>query len=143
MIAIGLLYGTLDAHHYGDEVAQNPLIDALRNKMHVVEDTQMTADYYDPTKRAIGNAIQVFFKDNSATEKCQIDFPVGHRRRRSEGIPKLMAKAETALATYFAMSDVDKIKKMLLDQDQAKTSSITTLLDTMKIKHKNTVKKVH
>ena len=92
MVAIGLLYGTLNADHYENKTASNPNIDLLREKMQVSEDPQFTRDYLDPNKRAIPNAIQVFFNDGSATERIQIDYPVGHRRRRKEGQPLLRQK---------------------------------------------------
>ena len=77
--------------------AVDPRIDALRDKMQVVENERFTREYLEPDKRAIGNAIQVFFKDGSSTEKVSIDYPVGHRRRRAEGIPLLEEKFERYL----------------------------------------------
>ncbi|ROR34536.1 bifunctional 2-methylcitrate dehydratase/aconitate hydratase [Inmirania thermothiophila] len=102
MTAIGLIFGELTADHYEDEVAADPRIDALREKMEVVEDPAYTEAYYDPERRAIPNAVQVFFRDGSCTDKVEVYYPVGHRRRREEGIPLLIEKFQDALATRFA-----------------------------------------
>ena len=97
MVAVPLIFGRLTADDYVDAVAADPRIDALRDKMHVKENPRFTADYFDPDKRYIGNAIQVFFKDGTSSDKVSIDYPIGHRSRRGEGIPLLMAKFEAAL----------------------------------------------
>ena len=97
MVAVPLIFGRLTAGDYGDAVAADPRIDALREKTAVVENPQFTRDYFDPHKRYIGNAVQVFFKDGSCTERIAIDYPVGHRRRRAEGIPLLLRKFEAAM----------------------------------------------
>ena len=89
MAAIGLIFGELKASHYEDKVASDPRIDSIRAKMKVVEDKQYSVDYLDPEKRSIANAIQVFFFDGTSTEKVVVEYPVGHRRRRQEGIPLL------------------------------------------------------
>ena len=94
MVAIGLLYGDLKAEHYEDAVACNPAIDTLRKKMKVTENAQYTTDYSDPAKRSIANAVQVFFADGTHSNRIEIEYPVGHRRRRQEGAPLLLAKAE-------------------------------------------------
>ncbi len=98
MTAIGLIFGELTAAHYEDRIAADPRIDALRAKMTVAEDPQYSRDYLDPAKRSIANAVQVFFDDGSKTEKVVVEYPVGHRRRRAEGIPLLEKKAAAALA---------------------------------------------
>src|SRR6202000_2454062 len=94
MGAVPLIFGRLTADDYVDAVAADPRIDALRGKMTVKENPQFTKDYFDPDKRYIGNSVQVFFKDGSKTEKVSIDFPIGHRNRRAEGIPVLLRKFE-------------------------------------------------
>jgi 2-methylcitrate dehydratase len=101
MVAVPLLFGRLTAEDYEDEVARDPRIDELRAKMVVTENANFSRDYLDPDKRAIGNAVQVFFADGSATERVAVDYPIGHRRRRDEGIPQLVAKFERSLATLF------------------------------------------
>jgi len=101
MVAVPLVFGRLTAEDYEDEVARDPRIDALRAKMTVAENSGFSRDYLDPDKRAIGNAVQVFFKDGSHTPRVAIDYPIGHRRRREEGIPVLVDKFERSLATRF------------------------------------------
>ncbi len=109
MVAVPLIFGRLTAADYSDEVAADPRIDALRAKMQVVENPQFTKDYFDPDKRYIGNSVQVFFTDGSATDKVSIDYPVGHRRRRQEGIPLLQAKFAQALADHLPARQVERI----------------------------------
>jgi 2-methylcitrate dehydratase len=92
MVAVPIILGRLTASDYEDEIALDPRIDALREKMEVTENKQFTIDYLDPTKRSIGNSLQVFFKDGTSTERLAVDYPIGHRRRRKEGIPLLLEK---------------------------------------------------
>jgi 2-methylcitrate dehydratase len=102
MVAIGLMKGTLTAPDYEDDVAQDPIVDGLREKMEVVEHAPWTRDYLDPEKRSIANALQVFFKDGTSTPKVAVEYPIGHRRRRKDGIPLLEAKFRTNLARRYA-----------------------------------------
>ena len=116
MVAIALIFGELTAEHYEDEVAGDPRIDALREKMVTVENAQYSRDYLDPGKRSIANALQIGFKDGSATEKIAVEYPIGHRRRRAEGIPLLEKKFITNLATRFPAKQVSAILNPCLDQ---------------------------
>jgi len=109
MVAVPLIFGRLTADDYNDEVAADPRIDALRAKMTVKENPQFTKDYFDPEKRYIGNSLQVFFKDGSKSEKVSIDYPIGHRKRRGEGIPVLLRKFEAALRGHLTDSQVARI----------------------------------
>jgi len=102
MVAIGLMKGTLTAPDYEDEVAIDPTIDALREKMEIVESKDWTRDYLDPEQRSIANAVQVFFKDGTSTPRVAVEYPIGHRRRRKDGIPLLEAKFRTNLARRYA-----------------------------------------
>ena len=102
MTAVGLMTGALTAADYEDDVAADPRIDALRAKMECVEDKAWTRDYLDPEKRSIANAVQVFFRDGTSTPKVGVDYPIGHRRRRKDGIPLLEAKFRTNLARRYA-----------------------------------------
>ena len=102
MVAVPLIFGELTAESYSDEVAADPRIDALREKMTVKENPRFTEEYFDADKRAIGNSVQVFFTDGSSTEKVSIDYPVGHRRRREEGIPLLEDKFAAAVAEHLS-----------------------------------------
>ncbi|WP_368562413.1 bifunctional 2-methylcitrate dehydratase/aconitate hydratase [Pseudoxanthomonas sp. UTMC 1351] len=109
MVAVPLIFGRLTAEDYSDTVAADPRIDALRGVMEVKENPQFTRDYFDPDKRYIGNALQVFFKDGSSTDRILVDYPIGHRKRRAEGIPVLMAKCEAALRAHLPTGQVDQI----------------------------------
>jgi len=109
MIAVPLVFGRLGAADYGDEVARDPRIDALRARMIVRENATFTAEYYQRDKRYIGNAIQVHFSDGTATERVQVDYPVGHRRRRAEGMPLLVRKFEDSVRAHYAPSQADRI----------------------------------
>ena len=116
MVAVPLLFGRLTAEDYEDDVARDPRIDALRAKMVVTENVAFSRDYLDPDKRAIGNAVQVWFTDGSCTERVAVDYPIGHRRRRDEGIPQLVAKFERSLATLFGAKQQAAIAAACADQ---------------------------
>jgi 2-methylcitrate dehydratase len=118
MVAVPLLLGRLTAEDYEDEIARDPRIDALRDKMVVKENAEFSRDYLDPEKRAIGNAVQVSFADGTHTERVAIDYPIGHRRRRAEGIPELVAKFERNLATLFDAKQRAAIQAACADQDR-------------------------
>ena len=122
MVAVPLIFGRLTAADYSDDVAADPRIDALRQKMVVAENPQFTKDYFDPGKRYIGNSVQVFFTDGSSTDQVSIDYPIGHRKRRGEGIPVLMAKCEAALRAHLPAAQADRI--MALAADPAKLESL-------------------
>ncbi len=97
MVAVPLLRGSLTAEDYEDKAAADPRIDALRAKMEVVENTGFSHDYLDSSRRSIANAVQVFFRDGTTTERVVVEYPIGHRRRRQEGLPLLQAKFEKNL----------------------------------------------
>ena len=109
MVAVPLIFGRLTADDYNDAVAADPRIDALRDKMTVKENQQFTKDYFDPDKRYIGNSLQVFFKDGTSTQKVSIDYPIGHRKRRQEGIPVLLNKFRDALAGHLPAARAERI----------------------------------
>jgi 2-methylcitrate dehydratase len=115
MVAIPLLFGRLTAEDYEDTVARDPRIDALRSKMKVKENSRFTRDYYDPEKRYIGNAVQVFFKDGTATARVEVEFPIGHRKRRDEGIPLLVKKFEDSLRGKLEQSQFDRLRALCGD----------------------------
>ena len=116
MVAVPLIFGRLTAEDYDDAVANDPRIDALRDKMECVEDARFTREYTEPGKRAIGNAVQVFFKDGNSTVKVEIDYPVGHRRRRAAAIPLLQEKFERYLRGRIAARPADRILEICSDQ---------------------------
>ena len=129
MVAIPLIFGRLTAEDYGDEVAADPRIDALRDKMTVRENPDFTRDYFDPEKRYIGNAVQVFFKDGSSTERVAIDAPVGHRERRGEGIPLLLEKFERAIAGQLPARRVRQILDLTGDTSRFEATPVHRFMD--------------
>jgi 2-methylcitrate dehydratase len=102
MVAVPLIFGRLTAADYEDAVAADPRVDRLRDRMQVRENPTFTREYYQPDKRYIGNAVQVFFTDGSHSERVQVDVPIGHRARRAEGLPLLMEKFSSSVAAHFA-----------------------------------------
>jgi 2-methylcitrate dehydratase len=115
MIAIPLIHGRLTAADYEDTIAADPRVDALRAKMEVRENPQFTAEYYAADKRFIGNAIQVFFKDGTRTDRIQVDTPIGHRRRRQEGYPVLVEKFRASLPPVFPEKQRRQIESLFAD----------------------------
>ncbi|MCW4152375.1 bifunctional 2-methylcitrate dehydratase/aconitate hydratase [Vreelandella janggokensis] len=116
MVAVPLIQGTLTADHYEDDFhATHPLIDQLREKMEVEEDPDYSSAYLDPEKRSIANAVQVFFDDGTATEKVAVEYPLGHRRRRDEGMPLLLDKFHRHLATRFPAHRCEQIMRVCED----------------------------
>jgi 2-methylcitrate dehydratase len=124
MVAVPLLFGRLTANDYEDDIARDPRIDALRAKMVVTENADFSRDYMAPDKRAIGNAIQVFFTDGSKTERVAVDYPIGHRRRRSEGIPVLVRKFESSLATHFSREQCERIAAACAEQQRLEALTV-------------------
>jgi len=116
MTAIGLIFGELTAEHYEDKFATDPRIDALRATMIVNEDKQYSRDYLDPEKRSIANAVQVYFRDGTKTEKIAVEYPIGHRRRRTEGIPVLHQKAEAAFLAHYGAAKAGELMSLFADR---------------------------
>ncbi|PAF48644.1 2-methylcitrate dehydratase [Helicobacter sp. 12S02232-10] len=112
MVAVPLIYGSLNAEHYEDSFAKDPRIDSLRNKMEVVVDDRYTKEYLEQDKRSIANAVQIFYKDGSKSQKVEVEYPIGHRRRRKEGIPLLIEKFNANLATRLSPKKCTQIKNL-------------------------------
>ncbi len=129
MTAIGLIFGTLTADHYEDKIARDRRIDKLREKTVVIEDARYSQDYLDPEKRSIANGVQVFFKDGSCTEKIVVEYPIGHRRRRGEGIPLLVEKFKNNLASRLAPQWCDKIVDLCLDLAALQATPVNRFAD--------------
>jgi 2-methylcitrate dehydratase PrpD len=129
MTAVGLIFGELTADHYEDKCAIDPRIDALRDKMVIIEDARYSEDYLDPEKRSIANGVQVFFKDGSTTHKVVVEYPIGHRRRRSEGIPLLVEKFQANLGSRLAPPWREKILTLCLDLPRLQTTSVDLFMD--------------
>ena len=123
MVAVPMIFGRLTAADYEDDVANDPRIDALREKMEVEENKQYTKDYFDPELRYIGNSVQVFFNDGTSTDRIEVNFPIGHRARREEGIPVLKKKFIDSVSPKLAAgqwSELDALcadRKKLADTD--------------------------
>jgi len=115
MVAVPMIFGRLTAGDYEDNVAGDPRIDALRDKIVCVEDPRFTTDYHDPEKRSIANALTVTFKDGTGFSEVVVEYPIGHRRRRADGIPLLEAKFRTNLARRFAHKQQQAILDVSLD----------------------------
>ncbi|MDQ7728339.1 2-methylcitrate dehydratase [Halomonas sp. SpR8] len=130
MTAVPLIFGELTADYYEDSFhAAHPLIDELRGKMVVEEDAEYSAAYHDPDKRSIANAVQVFFTDGSVTDKVAVEYPIGHRRRREEGMPLLVDKFERHLATRFAASRCQNIAELCRQQRTLEAMPVNKFMD--------------
>src|SRR5581483_3257597 len=129
MTAVGLIFGELTADHYEEKVARDPRIDRLRAKMTCVENPQYSKDYLDPEKRSIANAVQVFFKDGAKTEQVAVEYPIGHRRRRAEGMPLLMEKFAANLASRLAPEQCEKILRLCRDPKKLDATSVSEFTD--------------
>ncbi len=129
MTAVPLIFGRLTADDYEDEVAHDPRIDALREKMEVLESQQFSMNYMAADKRAIGNAVQVFFQDGSSTDKVTVEYPIGHRRRREEGIPLLLDKFKRAVGTRFDAAQQADILAACEDQARLEAMPVNEFVD--------------
>jgi len=118
MVAVSLIFGDLKADYYENEIAKDPRIDALREKMQVVENPDFSADYLDPNKRSISNSLQIIFNDGTKTDEITVEYPIGHKNRREEGIPLLVEKFENNLETKFSTEKTEQIKDLFLDLDK-------------------------
>ena len=124
MVAIGLLKGNLVAEDYEDDVAADPRIDKLRSKMKISEDKRYSAEYHEADKRSIANKIQIHFNDGSSTEAIEVEYPIGHKRRREEGIPVLREKFRRNLELTFTKEKADEIFNLCVNKDDLEQMSI-------------------
>ncbi len=129
MVAIPLIHGRLTAGDYEDRIAADPRVDALRAKMVCVEDKQFSKDYLDPEKRSIANAITVEFKDGKKLKEVVVEYPIGHRRRRKEGIPVLIEKFKTNLARRFPDKQQRTIVDVALDARRLEMTPVNEFVD--------------
>ncbi|WP_418140136.1 2-methylcitrate dehydratase [Marinobacter sp. MA] len=130
MAAVPLAFGSLTAEHYEDGFhLANPIIDELRDKMEVVEDERYTREYLEPDKRSIANAIQVFFNDGSSTDNIAVEYPIGHRRRRKEGMPLLEEKFRSNLETRFPARRCNTIVNLCKEQETLENTPIQEFVD--------------
>ena len=131
--AIGLLKGNLTADDYEDEAAADPRIDQLRQRMVIQEDARYSREYHQPDKRSIANAVQVVFRDGTSTAKVEVEYPVGHRRRRTEAIPLLEEKFIRNLATRFPQPHGDEILARCQDRKLLEATSVNEFMDLLAI----------
>jgi 2-methylcitrate dehydratase len=124
-----LIHGRLTAEDYEDNIAKDPRIDSLRAKMRCIEDPQITLDYHDPSKRTIGNGLTVTLNDGTKLDEVFIDIPVGHRLRREEGKPLLLAKFVRHVAPHFDQSQQDKIMKASENLAELEKMDVDTYVD--------------
>ncbi|MDA8351384.1 MAG: 2-methylcitrate dehydratase, partial [Pseudomonadota bacterium] len=129
MMAVPLLFGRLTAADYEDGVAADPRIDALRARIQCVEDPQFTRDYLDPEKRSIANAVTVRLKDGRELPEVVVEYPIGHRRSRTEGIPLLIEKFRRNLARRFPEKQQRVIAELSLDEDRLARTPVHEYLD--------------
>jgi 2-methylcitrate dehydratase len=129
VIALGLIYGTITDHHYEDEVAGDDRIDRLRSRMVVEEDPRYTRDYLDPSKRFIANAVRIVFADGSATDRVEVEVPLGHPRRRAEAVPRLREKLVANLAAAYGEDRAGSLASFLLDDGDLPGLPADALLD--------------
>ncbi|NHC62027.1 bifunctional 2-methylcitrate dehydratase/aconitate hydratase [Paenalcaligenes suwonensis] len=129
MVAVPLLFGRLTAADYEDHIASDPRIDALRDKIVCVEDPSFTADYHNPEKRSIANAVTIEFNDGSKLDEIVCEYPIGHKRRRADGIPLLEAKFRTNLARIFPSKQQQRIVEVSLDQKALENMPVHEYMD--------------
>ncbi|MFN3565797.1 MAG: bifunctional 2-methylcitrate dehydratase/aconitate hydratase [Burkholderiaceae bacterium] len=133
MVAVPIIFGRLTAADYEDGVAADPRIDKLRDKIVCVEDKQFTKDYHDPNKRSIANALTVEFDDGTKLKEVVVEYPIGHKRRRKEGMPILVEKFKTNLARRFPPKQANAILELCLDAKRLAVTPVNELVDLMVI----------
>jgi len=132
MTAVPLAFGDLVAEHYEDDFHKaHPIIDELREKMEIVEDERYTREYLEPDKRSIANAVQVFFKDGTSTDNVAVEYPIGHRRRRAEGIPVLENKFLNNLRTRYPEWKCQQIMELTLDQKRLEETPVNEFMELL------------
>jgi 2-methylcitrate dehydratase len=130
MLAVALIKGDLVADFYEDSFHQeNPLIDELRDKMFLIEDKRYSKDYLAEDKRSIANAVQIYFNDGSKTQKVEVEYPIGHRQRRQEGIPLLEKKFLDSLRDTFSDEQTNKIYSLCLNNERINNTSVNEFMD--------------
>ena len=131
MVAVPLIFGRLTARDYEEDIAADPRIDALREKILCVEDVSYSADYHDPEKRSIANAITIEFNDGSILGEEAVEYPIGHARRRTEGIPLLIEKFKINLARIYDKAQQDKILALSLDYEKLSKTPVNEYMDLL------------
>ena len=133
MVAVPLIFGRLTAEDYEDDVASDPRIDSLRDRIFCVEDKQFTKDYLDPAKRSIANALTVELADGKKLKEVVVEYPIGHKRRRKEGMPLLVEKFKTNLARVFPAKQAGTILELCIDSKRLAATPVHEFVDLMVI----------
>jgi 2-methylcitrate dehydratase len=131
MVAVPIIFGRLEASDYEDSIAADPRIDKLREKIECVEDRQFTKDYHDPQKRSIANALTVEFTDGKKLKEIVVEYPIGHKRRRKEGMPVLVEKFKTNLARVFAQKQAQAVLDLCMDPKRLAATPVNEFVDLM------------
>ena len=131
MVAIALIHGTLNADHYHDAAASDPRLDRLRATMEVIEEPRYSREYLDPDKRSIANAVQVHFKNGSSTPKVEVEYPIGHRRRRQEGMPLLIEKFRSNLSGLMPASRVQQVLELCQDRERLAATPVPKFMEML------------
>jgi 2-methylcitrate dehydratase len=131
IVAVALLHGSLDSEHYEDKAASDPRIDQLREKMIVAEDPRFSREYLDPQLRSIGNRLQIIFKDGTSTAPVEVEFPIGHRRRRDQAKPLLIKKFKENALCRFSAEKTEKILALWTDATAFSKTRVSTWLDLL------------
>lgn len=129
MVAIALIHGTLAADHYEKSFAGDPRIDVLRDRIEVVENSRYSADYLDPEKRSVANAVQITFDDGTSTERIEVEYPLGHRRRRAEARPLLLAKFRENAATALSDDAVATLSALVDDPERMDNMTVSEFVE--------------
>jgi 2-methylcitrate dehydratase len=129
MVAVPIIFGRLTAADYEDNIASDPRIDKLRDKIVCVEDKQFTKDYHDPDKRSIANALTVEFNDGKKMKELVCEYPIGHKRRRKEGMPVLVEKFKTNLARRFPSKQQKAILDLCMDAKKLEATAVNEFVD--------------
>jgi 2-methylcitrate dehydratase len=133
MVAVPIIFGRLTASDYEDGIAADPRIDALRDRITCVEDKQFTKDYHDPEKRSIANALTVEFNDGKKLKEIVVEYPIGHKRRRKEGMPVLVEKFKTNLGRVFPSKQANAVLELCMDPKRLADTPVNEFVDMMVI----------
>jgi 2-methylcitrate dehydratase len=131
MVAVPIIFGRLTARDYEDDVAADPRIDQLREKITCIENPQYTKDYHDPEKRSIANALTVYFRDGSKIGEIAIEYPIGHKRRRNDGIPLLLEKYKKNLSRIYSPTEQEAILKLTLDYENFSKTPVDEVMNLL------------
>ena len=128
IVAIGLIFGRLLISDYEDDVAADPRIDALREKMRVIEDTRFTEGFFDPARRSSATGLQIRFRDGSSTPRVDVEYPVGHPTRREESAVVFEKKFTEAVKRFFPHEQCKKIISMCVEQEKFENTPVETFM---------------